>query len=51
VVYSRAVARRLEQSFEEDVRYSRKVEYGRWSRRGIIDRFLELLTVPIRDQL
>ena|SRR3989442_5920743 len=51
VIYSRAVARRLEASFEEDLRSSRKVEYRRWSRRGIVNRLLELLTVPIRDQL
>lgn len=51
VAYSSAVARRLEQVFAEDLAHSRKLEYRRWSRRGIIDRFLELLTLPIRDQL
>jgi len=51
VAYSPAVARRLEEIFAEDLAHARKLEYRRWSRRGIIDRFLELLTVPIRDQL
>jgi cardiolipin synthase len=51
VAYSPAVARRLEQVFAEDLAHSRKLEYRRWSRRGIIDRFLELLTAPLRDQL
>jgi len=51
VTYSRSVARRLEQVFQEDLKYSQKVEYRRWSRRGIRSRFLELLTIPIRDQL
>ncbi len=51
VTYGPAVARRMEQIFAEDLRYSRRVEYRRWSRRGILDRLLELLSVPIRDQL
>lgn len=51
VIYSAAVARKLKDAFEEDLRYARKVEYRRWSRRGVMDRLLELLTVPIRDQL
>jgi cardiolipin synthase A/B len=51
VTYSPAVARRMEQIFLDDVAHSRKVEYRRWSRRGVVDRFLEMITVPIRDQL
>lgn len=51
VTYGRAVARRLERVFEEDLAHSRRVEYRDWRRRGVADRFLELLTVPIRDQL
>ncbi len=51
VVYNREIARRLEEVFAADIKVSRKVEYRRWSRRGIIDRFLELLTLPIREQL
>lgn len=51
VAYSPSAARRLEQIFAEDLKHSRKVEYGRWSRRGIMDRLLELFAVPLRDQL
>lgn len=51
VAYSRTVARRMEQVFEQDLAQAHKLEYRRWSRRGILDRVLELLTVPIRDQL
>ncbi|MGH7392390.1 MAG: phospholipase D-like domain-containing protein [Candidatus Rokuibacteriota bacterium] len=51
VVYSRSVARRLEQAFADDLARSRRVEYSDWRRRPITDRFLEILTIPIRDQL
>jgi cardiolipin synthase len=51
VVYSAEVGRRLERVFAADLEHARRVEYGRWSRRGIVDRLLELVTVPIRDQL
>jgi cardiolipin synthase len=51
VTYSRSVARRMEEIFAEDLRHARKVEYRAWSRRGIMDRVLETLTIPIRDQL
>jgi cardiolipin synthase len=51
VAYGSAAAAKLEQVFADDIKYSRRVEYGRWSRRGMIDRLLELLAVPLRDQL
>ncbi|MGH7325061.1 MAG: phospholipase D-like domain-containing protein [Candidatus Rokuibacteriota bacterium] len=51
VTYSPAVARRLQQIFTDDLAHSRKLEYRRWSRRGIVDRLLEFLAWPIRDQL
>lgn len=51
VVYDPGVARRLEEVFAEDLRHARKVEYRRWSRRGLVDRLLELLARPLRDQL
>ncbi|MGH7313972.1 MAG: phospholipase D-like domain-containing protein [Candidatus Rokuibacteriota bacterium] len=51
VTYGRSVARRMEQVFAEDLKYAQKVEYRRWSRRGIVDRLLEVLTIPIRDQM
>ena len=51
VTYSRAVGRRMEEIFEEDLTHARKVEYSTWSRRGFMDRVLEKLTIPIRHQL
>jgi len=51
VVYSRAVARRLEAVFADDLARARRVEYSDWRRRPLVDRLLELLTIPIRDQL
>jgi cardiolipin synthase len=45
-----AVARQLEQTFAEDVRYGHEVTLEEWRRRGI-GRFLELFVLPLRDQL
>jgi cardiolipin synthase len=50
-VYDRAVGQRLEQIFHEDLGHSSKVTYRNWSARSIWDRVLELVTVPLRDQL
>lgn len=51
VAYSAAVARRMEQVFHQDLEHSKRVGYRGWSRRGLMDRFLEMLAVPIQDQL
>lgn len=51
VMYDREVAERLEKIFVEDLTYSRKIDYERWRSRGPVDRLLELLTLPARDQL
>lgn len=48
-IYSRAVARRLEEIFAEDLTLSRRVDYRRWRARGAVDRFLELLAAPFRE--
>ena len=50
-VYDRDVAQRLEKVFEEDLKVSSRLTYEMWSNRGVVGRVLELLTVPIRDQL
>jgi cardiolipin synthase len=50
-VYDAPTARRLEEVFEDDLKGSTRVTYRKWSGRGMVDRFLELLTVPIREQL
>lgn len=51
VIYDAAVARRLEQVFEKDLAQSRPVTYAKWNNRGLLSRVLELLAVPVRDQL
>jgi cardiolipin synthase A/B len=50
-VYDAGVARRLEAIFYEDLAHSRKVEYAAWQQRGIKTKLLELLVIPIREQL
>jgi cardiolipin synthase A/B len=51
VTYSSAVARRMEQIFHQDLEHSKKVGYRRWNNRGLVDRVLEMLAIPIQDQL
>ena len=51
--YDAAIARRLEQAFEEDLRYARAVTYEDWRHRGPLTRVRvrELLALPIRSQM
>jgi cardiolipin synthase len=51
VVYDRAVAQRLEQVFVADREQSRRVTYEEWRNRSLLNRFLEVLAIPIKDQL
>jgi cardiolipin synthase len=51
VVYDAGVARRLEVIFDEDRSNSRRVTYEAWSRRGLPSRILEILAIPLREQM
>ena len=51
VVYGKDVAVRLERIFADDLVYSRKIVPQTWRERGIVDRVLEALSLPIRQQL
>jgi cardiolipin synthase len=51
VVYNAEVASRLEAIFADDLAHSRKVDYQRWRARSPVDRLLELLALPVRNQL
>ncbi len=51
VVYDRALARQLETVFTQDLAHAGKVEYRRWLSRGLIDRLLERLALPLQDHL
>jgi cardiolipin synthase A/B len=51
VVYDREVASHLEKIFADDLAYSRRIRYRQWRGRGLVDRLLELLSLPVREQL
>jgi len=51
VVYDGDVPRRLEEVFAQDLANSRPVTYREWSRRSLASRFLELLSLPLREQM
>ena len=51
IAYSASVAQRMEQIFTDDVALSRPVTYEAWKKRGMVAKLLELLALPIRDQL
>jgi cardiolipin synthase A/B len=51
VVYDGDIAQRLEKVFQQDLANSRPVTYRDWSRRSLASRFLELLSVPLREQM
>ena len=51
IFYDRAVARQLEKVFHEDLAHSQRVTYGGWAKRGVREKFLELIALPIRDML
>jgi cardiolipin synthase len=46
-----ALARRLEEVFERDLQFARRVDYETWRRRGLKERIMETLVLPIRDLL
>ena len=50
VVYSTDVAGRLERVFADDLVYARKINPQTWRERGVVDRVLEVLSLPIRQQ-
>ena len=51
VMYNRDVAGQLERHFADDLRYSRRIHYRQWRNRGFFPRLLELLSLPVREQL
>ena len=50
-VYDSGVAHRLEEIFQEDLKYSQQITYEQWQSRSIVERFIELFEFPIREQL
>ena len=50
-VYDSGLARRLEEAFEQDLKYSRKITYEEWSSRGIGERIYEIFAFPVKEYL
>jgi cardiolipin synthase A/B len=51
VVYDETVARKLERVFQDDLSRSKQVTYEDWRSRSFASRFLEVLSLPVRDQM
>jgi len=51
VLYNKDVAGQLEKIFADDLTYSQKIDYQRWRNRGFFNRLLELLSLPVREQM
>jgi cardiolipin synthase A/B len=51
VLYDKDVAGQLEKIFGDDLTYSRKIDYATWRGRGFFNRLLELLSLPVREQM
>ena len=51
VLYDKDVAGRLERVFADDLAFSRRVDFTTWKGRGLFNRLLELLSVPVRPQM
>jgi len=51
VVYDAGFAAQLEQSFQEDLKYSKKLTYEAWSSRPFTEKILEMITLPAKSQM
>jgi cardiolipin synthase len=51
VVYDTAFAEQLEKSFQEDLKYSKRLTYEAWSSRPLMDKIMELFSSPMKKQL
>ena len=51
VVYEKEIVGRLEKVFADDLTYSRKIDYQGWRGRGFFNQLLELLSLPVREQM
>ena len=45
------VARKLERVFQDDLSRSKQVTYEDWRSRSLANRFLEMLSLPVRGQM
>jgi cardiolipin synthase len=50
-IYDRLLGRRLEEIFQADLKYSRKITHEEWQSRGLQEKFFETFVFPIRELL
>jgi cardiolipin synthase A/B len=50
-VHDSDIAHRLEEIFQEDLKYSQQITYEQWRSRNIFERFGEFFAFPIKEQL
>jgi len=50
-LYDRSLAQHLEKDFAEDLKHSRKITYEEWEARPLKEKFFELFTFPVEEQL
>jgi cardiolipin synthase len=50
-VHDSGLAHRLEEIFQEDLKYSQQITYQQWQSRSIFERIFEFFEFPIREQL
>ena len=50
-IYDSGIAGRLEEIFQQDLKYSQPVTYEQWQSRSILERLIEVFAFPIREQL
>lgn len=50
-VYDRALARRLEEILQEDLKHAKQISYEEWESRGIFERLVDLFAFPVKDLL
>ena len=50
-VYDSGIAHRLEEIFQEDLKYSQQITYEQWRSRSIFERLVEFFAFPIKEQL
>ncbi len=51
IAYDHVVAGELEKAFADDLKYSKKLTYEAWKARPWREKFLELFTIPLKEQL
>jgi cardiolipin synthase A/B len=50
-IYDGPVARQLEEIFQEDLKFSKKITYEEWDSRSIFERIFEIFALPVKEQL